>query len=138
MGSLADACEDLRHFVENFNKVPDLAKRGKVFKALDPRMIQVVRVPPWDVGYRLSETLVGTMVREVFLRNYEIVLDEVDDKEIDSAMLTIFKVFFDQSEDFPEIFDMTNSNLDGKTMMFRQQFMPAFLVERNPRVLVPK
>lgn len=127
------ALEELRSRVENPNKIPHIFLAGDVYKQRDIRQIQTVHYDNWEIGYQVLEMpdMVGTYVRNIYFKVKNGVLDDLNDRDIDEILIHT-KVLIDEGQSNPMI-----EEIAPDCMKISQIFMPMFLEEKSPNILVP-
>jgi len=136
---LREACDELRHFVEHFNKVPSIALRGARYGPLDPEEIFATRVDNVQVGYKLEEILpllvemdqLPTMRRTVYVKLHDYKFDEVPEEDRDTIISAVLDAFMDQQQTIPDM----DINRDGDVMKLTQDFKVAVMYQRNPNLV---
>jgi hypothetical protein len=135
--------EALRHHVENINKSPDIKLvGGNTFKQKNIKDIYTDRVGPWEFGYRLEDftAMVGdtaspmvedVMVKTLFIKVHGGIISEVAEPERKAVVTAALNAMFDQGN--PIDIDLVASDC----LMIKQAFVPMFLHEKNPNLIVP-
>ena len=123
--------EDLKVTVENINKVPDIALRGTTFQALDKDQIMTAHLDGITFGYKIDDHG-DHLTRKVFIV-CEQPFSELVEKEKDPVVVACMETFLERGQGIPTI----EVSRDQRCIMLTQDFVPLYLVERNPRVLVP-
>lgn len=138
-GRLRSACEELREWVEHFNKVPSIALRGERYGPLDPTQIFTTRVENVEIGYKLEELLplvveidqLPTMRRTVYVKLHGYRFAEVPDDERGNLVSAVLDAFMDQQQRVPEM----EFNREGDVMKLTQDFKVAVMYQRNPNLV---
>lgn len=131
--TVGDALAALRQFVDNLNKQPSLAFRNGIYKGLDKAVVQSVKVDGWTFGYQLKDLGAGTMQRRIYIKSPGQKIAEIPDEQIDPVLISVFETCLDINEGMPEM-----EEIDEECLLIAQDFMPFFMVENNPRLLVPQ
>jgi hypothetical protein len=126
--AVKDAFEELRNFVENLNKAPNIALRGGSFKGLDPNAVYTNKVDGWEVGYRLKDLGVS-MLREIFIKSDQ-KLEDIPEKEREPIVNGILDVFIDMGQG-----EVTAGQISPFALKFSQTFVPMCLVNTNPNLV---
>jgi hypothetical protein len=138
-GRLREACGELRHWVEHFNKVPSIALRGERYGPLDPTKIYTTRVENVEIGYKLEEILpllvemdqLPTMRRTVYVKLHDYKFAEVPKEDRDTIISAVLDAFMDQQQTIPDM----DINRDGDVMKLTQDFKVAVMYQRNPNLV---
>jgi len=125
------ALEDLRDGVENFNRMPSLALRGGLYRGMDKESIFTTTVDGWIIGYRLKD-LGLKMLREIFVKIPGERLDSIPDEQKNPVISAVFNVFLDFGQG-----EATIDPIAMDTVKITQTFVPMYLVEKNPNIVVP-
>ena len=145
--------EDLKVTVENINKVPDIALRGTTFQALDKDQIMTAHLDGFTFGYKIDDfntylrrkvfvTLDQPINTTTFKKIWNVLKRFATGKDsswewslpdVEPVMLAVFETFLERGQGIPTI----EVSRDQRCVMLTQDFVPLYLVERNPRVLVP-
>jgi len=128
-----EALKEVRHRVENPNKLPSLHLVGNVYKQRDIRQVQTVVFPPWEIGYQVlpMPDTVGLYIRNIYCKIPGERLNDLKDFDIDWLLLHT-KVLMDEGQGPPIV-----EKIAPDCMKISQHFMPLFLKEMTPNVLVP-
>lgn len=119
---------DLRMFVDNINRAPDIMMRHGIFQQIDKDTVMTKTIDGWEFGYKLEDN--GVMLKRKIFVKCEQPLAEVLDEEKDPVVQAVFSVFFDTGQGTPEIEIISDFSL-----MFTQSVMPLLMVERNPNLV---
>lgn len=128
-----EALEELRHRVENPNKIPSIHLVGNVYKQRDIREVQMLKFPPWEIGYQviaLPDT-VGWFVRNIYFKIPGERIDELKDHDVDWILIHA-KVLMDEGQGPPIV-----EKIAPDCMKISQHFMPLLLRELKPNLVVP-
>lgn len=124
------AMQDLRHFVENFNKLPALSQRGGTFRMLCPTDIFTVSFDGFVIGYRVKDCIV-CMRRQVFIRTPGYSIGDIPPEQRDPVINAICDVFLDRASP-PELVI-----LGPEQVRIDQDFVPFFQIEGNTGIVTP-
>lgn len=138
-GRLRAACDELRTWVEHFNKVPSIALRGERYGPLDPAQIYTTRVENVEIGYKLEEILplivemdqLPTMRRTVYVKLHDYKFAEVPKADRETIVSAVLDAFMDQQQGIPDM----DFNKDGDVMKLTQDFKVAVMYQRNPNLV---
>jgi len=127
--------ESLRHFVDNFNKTPKIALRSagigkESFRELDASQIFTTKVDGWEFGYKLEE-YPTFFKRKVYVKVIGHKLEEVPENERKEVLTAVFDAVLDRSA-ISEI-----EQIAEDCLLIEQSFMPVFLHEHQPGIVVP-
>ena len=122
------ALVDLRHTVDHLNQLPDIALRGKVFKAIDQADVQSVTIDGWCIGYKMQDHNTY-MSRHIFVKCLDAKLDEIPMDELDPVLVTILNVFTEKDAPVKIRFKADDC------VEIVQHFIPTILVEKNPNIV---
>ena len=122
--TLIPKLEDLRSWVENINRAPDISCRGGSFRGLDITQVYITKVDGVEVGYQLQD-LGAAMKRRVFVK-FEQPVEEVPSIEADPIMVAIYEVFLDKGNPSVSI-----EMISPFCMLVEQLFMPLLLTRRD-------
>jgi len=128
-----EGLEELRHRVENPNKLPSIHLVGNVYKQREIREIQMLTFPPWEIGYQVLPVpdMGGVFVRNIFFKLPGEKIDDLKDDDVDWILLHA-KVLIDEGQGPPVI-----QKINFDCMKISQHFMPLLRVEKNPNIVVP-
>ena len=126
--NLQEACEGLRDHVDNINQAPALALRNGVYRGIDKRAIQTVKVSGVEIGYRLQDHKTF-MRRQIFIKVPGYKIDDLTHAEREKIITAVFNVFLVPGANLPEI-----AHIAPDCMLLQQDVVPLILVERNPNV----
>ena len=136
--------EALRQHVENINKSPVIKLvAGNTFKQKDIKDIYTDRVGPWEFGYRIEDYSVvkdgpegafaeGVMVKTLFIKVHGGIIAEVSLAERNAVTSAALNAMFDQGGG-----PMDTELVASDCLMIKQAFVPFFLHEANPNLIVP-
>ena len=127
--TLGEKLVELREHVHQLNSQPALVLRGNTFKA--PDEIPIVKHDNWAIGYTLDEGEIAVK-RSVFIKIEKHKFDEIPEEDREKVFNLCFDVFFDKGEAVPEI-----NVIADDAIAVTQYFMPAYLYEKNPNIVVP-
>ena len=142
-----EAClEALRQHVENINRSPVIQLvAGSTFRQKDIKDIYTDRVGPWEFGYRIEDFTVmkhgpgmdipevqGIMVKTLFIKVHGGIIAEVGLKERNAVTTAALNAMFDQGGG-----PMETELVASDCLMIKQAFVPFFLHEANPNLIVP-
>jgi hypothetical protein len=116
---------DLRSWVDNINRAPDLAMRGGAFKGLDQTQVFTTSCSGWEFGYRIID-LGATMRRRVFIKNTEQNIEEIPNEEIEPIMVAVFEVFLDKGVPANRF-----EPISADAFVLEQDFIPLLLTKRD-------
>jgi len=133
------ALEELRFTVENPNKLPSLHIVGNVYKKRDIGKVQVLHYPPWEIGYQVTLALddrtgvpiEGVYERNIFFKLPNGRLSDLKNKDIDWILIHT-KALVDEGQA-----PMSIEEIAPDCMKISQIFMPMFLEEKTPKLVVP-
>ena len=126
--------ESLRHFVDNFNVTPKITMRGhkQTFRELQADEVYTTDVDGWEFGYKLEEFADGWFRRKVYVKVPGYKLEDVEEEERKAVMVAVFNACLDKGASQAEI-----EQTDIDTLLITQMFLPIYLHEHNPNVIVP-
>ena len=132
-GDFLEGLKELRHRVENPNKLPSIHLVGSVYKQRDIREVQMLKFPPWEIGYQVipMPDMVGWFVRNIYFKIPGERVDDLKDFDVDWILLHA-KVLRDDGQG-----DLILSKIAPDCMKISQHFMPLLRVEKNPDLVVP-
>ena len=127
------ALEELRFTVENPNKIPHIFLAGDAYHQRDIRKIQTLTYGNWEIGYQVLEMpdMVGTYVRNIYFKVRNGFLDDLTDRDIDDILIQT-KMLVDEGQNIP-----IPEKIAPDCMKISQIFMPMFLEEKSPKLVVP-
>lgn len=127
------ALAGLRHDVENSGSLPIISLQADgIYRAKDITSFKWEKVDGILLGYRIEETALGIFKRFVWFVTPGYRLAEIQEKERQGITTAIFQAGLDQGAGEVEIFQPTEDS-----MLLAQEFMPIFLYEHQPGLLVP-
>lgn len=130
---LIEGLKELRYVVENPNKQPALALRGSIYRPIDKQELQILRYPPWVIGYKVVEDTIraGFFIRTIFVKLPGENIAEVKEDQ-KGMMVEAISVLMDEGQDLPEI-----QRVAHDCMRFTQRFMVLYRKENKPGLVVP-
>jgi len=128
-----EALKEVRHRVENPGKLPSLVLAGNVYRERDIREVQTVVFPPWEIGYQVLPVpdAVGVYIRNICCKMPKDRIDDLTDRDIDWLLIHT-KVLVDDGQS-----DLMIEKISPSCMKISQYFMPLFLKEMKPNLVVP-
>jgi len=131
---LLEACEQLRHAVEHPNERSEIIMNQGIYKQKDPEAIMTVKVDGVEVGYKVKPSSDLEMSpyfdRYVYFKVPGHKLSDLTKKELSAIKTALLEAFFE-----PQQGEIQVEVIGWDAMLFRQRFMVAFPVQRNPNVL---
>lgn len=126
--------QELRHFVDNFNVVPKLSLRGDdspTYKQLSEAEVFTTKVDGWEFGYQLEE-YPTFFRRKIFVMTPGYKLEDVDEEERKGILTAVYDACLDRGSGMIDVLQTADNCL-----LIQQDFMPVFLSEASPGLLVP-
>lgn len=119
--------------MENPNKIPHIFLAGDMYRQRDIRKIQTLTYGNWEIGYQVLEMpdMVGTYVRNIYFKVRNGFLDDLTDYDIDDILIQT-KILMDEGQSTPQL-----EKISPDCMKISQIFMPMFLEEKSPKLVVP-
>jgi hypothetical protein len=132
-GDFLEGLKELRHRVENPNKLPSIHLVGSVYKQRDIREVQMLKFPPWEIGYQVLQVpdTAGIFVRNIYCKLPGEQMDELKNEDLDWLLIHL-KVLIDDGQG-----DLILSKIAPDCMKISQHFMPLLLKELKPNLVVP-
>lgn len=135
---IKEACDELRHWVEHFNRVPGIALRGGVYRQLDPGQIYTTKIQDVEIGYKLEEVApllveldtLPTMKRTVFVKFLGGPLNRLDEQSREAILTAVFGAFVDEQQEIPDL-----DVIAPDCLRMTQKFKVAVLYEKNPNLV---
>ena len=125
--------ESLRYFVDNFNKTSKMDLKGNnIYRELKNDEIYTTKIDGWEFGYKLEEYANGMFRRKVYVKVPGYKIEDVAEEERKAVMIAVFNGTLDQGAGEVEIYHTAPD-----TLLITQDFMPIYLYERNPKLIVP-
>ena len=127
--------ESLRHFVDNFNITPKIALRPgspteETYRQLDAGQVFTTKIDGWEFGYKLEE-FPTFFRRKVYVKVLGHKISEVPEEERKAVVTAVFDATLDRASTI-EI-----EQIADDCLLIWQDFMPIFLHEHQPGVVVP-
>ena len=128
---LVQLLEDLRHTLDNFNKLPKLAFRNGIYQAPDKDTIWTTEYEGISYGYRVVQNPImdDIFTREVFIK-FPAPTKQIPQQDISRALLACFEAFVDPGNEFPSITEES-----AYTLKMTYQFTLMYLFEKNPNLV---
>lgn len=104
---------NLKDFVENLSRQPDIALRGGVYKELAKADIMTITHDNWVIGYKVIPHAIHifnpnkmedwTVTRRIFVKVEGYKLEEIPEEQSNPIMVAVFDVFLDRQQEAPSI-----------------------------------
>lgn len=123
---LQEACEELRDYVDHINRQPAIILKGLVYRGIDKKAINSVKVDGVEVGYRLLEF--ETFIRrQVFIKVPGYRIRDLSKAQRSKILTAVFNVFVVIGASVPEI-----THIAPDCLLLQQDMVVMVLVERSP------
>jgi hypothetical protein len=137
-GRLFEACNELRHTVENLNQNADIIMAQGLYRKKDPDAIMTIDCDGVVVGYKIKECspleINPYYDRYVYVRTPNYRLKDLSDKELAAIKFTVLDAFFEQQQG-----EIHVEVIGEGALLMWQRFMVAFAYKyQNATVQVPK
>lgn len=93
---------NLKDFVENLSRQPDIALRGGVYRELAKVDIMTITHDNWIIGYKVIPQGISDL-RRIFIKVKGYKLSEIPEEQSNPIMIAIFDVFLDRQQEIPNI-----------------------------------
>lgn len=93
---------NLKDFVENLSRQPDIALRDGIYKELAKTDIMTITHDNWVIGYKVISQAISDL-RRIFVKIEGYKLSEIPDEQSNPIMAAIFDVFLDRRQEAPSI-----------------------------------
>ncbi len=123
---IQDALEALRNFLDNINKTASLALRGPIYKGVDPKVVQTIKVDGVEFGYKVEDHVIFIR-RIIYIKFPGYKVEEIGDPDRERIMTAVFNVFIVPGAGMPEI-----GQIAVDCLRITQDIVPLMLVERKP------
>ncbi|MFA6290173.1 MAG: hypothetical protein WC637_00250 [Victivallales bacterium] len=128
---LFEACQALRHHVENPNESSDILLYGGVYRHKDQEALMTVTVDGVEVGYKVKQSSALEMNpyfdRYAYMKVPGHKLKDLSKKEMKAIHTAIMDAFFE-----PQQGPIKIEVIGWDAMLFWQRFQVAFLYEKSP------
>jgi hypothetical protein len=126
-----EALEDLRHYVENLNKSPQLVFKNGIYQAKDPEQVFTTTVDNVEFGYQLKDLGGPWMRRTVFIKLHGHRWADLAEHEQEAILTAAMEAFIDQQQKAVDV-----QTPEPDLIVMQQDFSVAMLVRNPARVSV--